>query len=96
MQPAPTAAAAAAAGPVDSAGQPLLPPAAVWRDLEADVDQWIKLSSIGFLINFNELVAAGSTHFVRREGVHNSHGGGMHGCTDCLHTAVMFHTTAAT
>jgi hypothetical protein len=36
----------------------------IWRNLEADYDQWLKLCSIGFLVNPNTLVAAGSTHFV--------------------------------
>jgi hypothetical protein len=63
--PTPAAAAAAASeGPVDSAGQPLLPAPVIWREIEADVGQWLKISSIGFLINTTTLIAAGSTHFV--------------------------------
>jgi hypothetical protein len=58
---------AAAGGHVDSTGQPLLPPAVIWREIEADMDQWIKLCSIAFLINPTPLVAAGSTQFVSTE-----------------------------
>jgi hypothetical protein len=69
----------------------LLPPAAVYREIEADVDQWIKLSSIGFLINFDAMVAAGSTHFVSLGCLLSSviAGAVKHGCLEWVGVACM-------